>query len=464
MNTPRERLAQSSSPAWPAPMSASPAASPGAPVRPSGDGPHPDEVPTLAPGDLDGERRAALALSSLQDVGAATLRALRSSFQSLRAALDAPRREVVPFLRSPQARERFLAVPDFDALTDALVQRLERSRVRLLLPQTDAWPRRLRSLAAWPLLYVRGRLGEKAPSLAVVGARTTDSYGTEITRFWAGEAARRGIAIVSGGALGVDCQAHEAALAAGGATVAVLGTGIDQRYPAANAPLFERILQEGGALVSQFPLGTPPLRQNFILRNPLIAALADATLVTRAGPQSGALSTAKAAHELGRPVFILPGELSQELSWGGQALAEAGQARCIFGLGPIGKALGVAGPWPSYAARGVSPPAAPSTASPPGHARPRRQAPMARRPSPHGLAPPVRSPLPAARPLPPLEEKILNVFNGLQEDLRQFDELLAQSDLDAAGLAEALLRLELLGLCEELPGRFFRRSSPRQVP
>jgi DNA protecting protein DprA len=311
--------------------------------------------------------------------------------------------------------------------------------------------------------------------LAVVGARAVDDYGRAITCFWAGETARKGIAIVSGGARGVDSQAHLAALDVHGVTIAVLATGIDQVYPPQNDSLFERIVERGGALVSQFPIGMQPFKRNFILRNGLIAALSNATLVTRAAHDSGALTTAQDTRALGRSVFVLPGDLSSPLSWGVQRLVESGLATSISGLDPIGQLFGIPGPWPAFLI--PSPPGRGSShrASRPLQAESASLVMKAeRRPDAlregrqdeiTGLSSPLQAQSRgAARPLPPLEEKFLNVFNQLEILPRQFDELLAQSALDAAGLADALLRLEVLGLCEERPGRFFRRTTPGSGP
>ncbi len=417
---------------------------------------------------LDGEQTATLVLSNIEGIGPATLRAIRAAFRSLAQALQAPRAAILPLLKVERARQAFLAVPNFADRAHALIEQLRAANVRILFPSDAGWPVQLRTADGPPLLYVRGHLDPSQPRLAVVGARAADDYGRAATRFWAGEPARKGIAIVSGGARGVDSQAHCAALDAGGTTIAVLGTGIDQIYPPENAALFERIVASGGALISQFPLGTPPIRPNFILRNFLIAALCEATLVTRAGPDSGALSTARAARQMSRAVFALPGDLSSKLSWGTQQLVEAGIARSISGIEPIGCLMRVSGPWPSFhpnlSGRSCDGRARPSHAP---ASAPRRN-PGARLPCDHlppsdadALAGSAGHPSASAGvPSPPLEEKILNVFKELSAFPRQFDELLAHSDLDAAGLADALLRLELLGLCQEQPGRFFRRTAP----
>ena len=400
----------------------------------------------------DAERRATLVLSSIKGIGNATLRALKSAFGSLSQALEAPRNEVLPHLASEGARAALCALSAADDIADRLLERLQAIRARIVFPDDAEWPRQLADCDdAPPLLYARGTLNPSGPRLAMVGARAVDDYGLQITRFWAEAAARQGVDIVSGGARGVDSQAHCSALDVGGHTIVVFGTGIDGCYPSENAELFDRILDAGGAIISQFPPETAPLTRNFILRNHLIAALSDATLVTRASAVSGALTTAKAAHQLNRPVFTLPGDLTAPLSWGGQRLVESNLAIFISGLEPIGRHLRIPGPWPSLA-----PDALPASRRdcPPASGRPKAQ----RLPPKNPRQLPLKAPATPSPPLP-LDDQNLSVFNRLSSQPQQFDELLSHCALDAAGLADALLRLELLGFCEELPGRLYRRTS-----
>jgi DNA processing protein len=156
------------------------------------------------------------------------------------------------------------------------------------------------------LLWVRGALpGGRA--VAVVGARAAAADGLGAAAAIAKGLARRGIAVISGGAVGIDAAAHRGALAAGGATVVVLGTGVDVSYPPQHAPLFDEVVARGGAVVSQFPVGAQPTRWSFPARNRIIAALGDAVVVVEASATSGALYTAAAARALGRPVIALLG-------------------------------------------------------------------------------------------------------------------------------------------------------------
>lgn len=161
------------------------------------------------------------------------------------------------------------------------------------------------------------------PCLAIVGTREASTYGLAAALSFAKFCAAQGVTIVSGGALGIDAAAHRGALEVGGATVAVLGTGIDKPYPAQHAPLLKQI-SKSGLVLSQFPLGTPSYPNNFLLRNRLIAATADAILVIEAPERSGAMSTATAAAELNRPVFVVPGNITNYRFKGSHALIREG--------------------------------------------------------------------------------------------------------------------------------------------
>jgi DNA processing protein len=153
---------------------------------------------------------------------------------------------------------------------------------------------------------VRGAIPD-GPAVAIVGARAATGDGMALANQLARHLAGRGIHVVSGGAVGIDGAAHRGALDAGGTTTVVLGSGVDVPYPARHASLFDRTVAAGGALVSLFAMGTAPRPGNFPLRNPLIAALADAVLVIEADVRSGSLSTARAASELSRPLGARPG-------------------------------------------------------------------------------------------------------------------------------------------------------------
>lgn len=208
---------------------------------------------------------------------------------------------------------------------DTLMQQLAASDVTLLTIDDAAYPRLLRAIdTPPPLLYVRGALHQHDEwAVAIVGTRKVSTYGREVTRTLVSDLARSGITIVSGLAGGVDSIAHQAALDAGGRTLAVFGTGIDIIYPHYNRALADRIMPQG-ALISDFAPGTRPAAANFPARNRIISGLSLATLVIEAGVQSGALITARFANEQGRDVFAVPGSILSPSSAGTNRLLRDG--------------------------------------------------------------------------------------------------------------------------------------------
>jgi DNA processing protein len=174
-------------------------------------------------------------------------------------------------------------------------------------------------------LHVRGRWPLPArPRVAIVGSRRPSPYGEAVAEQLGSDLAKSDVIVVSGLALGIDAAAHRGALNGGGVTVAVMGTGVDVVYPAAHFRLAEEILAAGGALVSQFPDGTNPRRQNFPARNWTMAALSDVVVVVEAGEGSGALITADAATHLHKEVMAVPGSIFSALSVGAHCLLRDG--------------------------------------------------------------------------------------------------------------------------------------------
>lgn len=209
----------------------------------------------------------------------------------------------------------------------------------------NGYPERLRQLAKPPAqLYSLGadlcNLLEM-PCLAVIGSRNVSAYGKSVTARLAGEAAQRGIVVISGLALGVDALAHEAALEAGGLTIAVLPAGLDKIYPASHTRLAQRILEQGGALVSEYPEGTRiAFKGNYIARNRIISGLSDAVLITEAAEKSGSLHTARFALEQGREVLAVPGNITSPTSVGTNNLLKTG-AVPVTGIEDILFTMGV---------------------------------------------------------------------------------------------------------------------------
>ncbi len=194
------------------------------------------------------------------------------------------------------------------------------------LIDNEELPRFLREMKGAPKqLFAEGplKLSELENAVAIVGTRRPTEYGKRFAQALAGFLAERGVAVVSGLALGIDAAAHEGALENGGATVAVLGTGLDTAYPAENRKLFDEIAKRG-LLLTEFAAGTPPERKNFPLRNRLIVALSRAVVVVESDDHGGAMITAELARKMGRRLFALPGRVDQPTSRGPHQLIRTG--------------------------------------------------------------------------------------------------------------------------------------------
>lgn len=226
------------------------------------------------------------------------------------------------------ARDRLQAL--LTPLDDAHWARIEAWRLLAgndIVTWADAdYPPRLRELGDAPLaLYLHGnRALLTSPQLAIVGSRNPTPTGAETAHAFAAALAASGLTIVSGLALGIDAAAHRGALAGTGATIAVMGTGLDRVYPARHRSLAHDIAQAGGLLISELPLGSPPRREHFPRRNRLISGMSAGVLVVEAAVQSGSLITARLANEQGREVFAIPGSIHSPLARGCHALIREG--------------------------------------------------------------------------------------------------------------------------------------------
>lgn len=228
-----------------------------------------------------------------------------------------------------------------------VANRIEGARFEVDIESKDYPEALLESRNPPKRLYVVGSLEAIASGLAIVGARKATPYGIGCAGRFSRIAAKRGITIISGGALGCDSAAHSGAIEEGGKTVAFLGGGIDELYPKRNLPLFQRIVDSGGAVVSEHEWGVPPLRYMFRERNRLIAGLAKATLIVEAGLPSGTFSTADEALSCGHDVLAVPGAITSATSRGANRLIYQGatpiidddsfqdQITAIFGLPPF---------------------------------------------------------------------------------------------------------------------------------
>jgi DNA processing protein len=217
--------------------------------------------------------------------------------------------------------------------------RLAEKGWRWAVPEDEDYPPMLRGLGDAPLgLFVRGRLAD-GPVAAIVGSRSATPYGRQVARLLGEELARSGVVVASGMARGVDAAAHAGAIASGGDTWAVWGTGPDRIYPPEHAALAEEIARSG-AILTEYPPGTPPRRHHFPERNRILAGLAHVVVVVEAAARSGALITARLALEEGREVMAVPGNIFSELSVGPNTLLRVG-ARPLLTPRDLFDAIGV---------------------------------------------------------------------------------------------------------------------------
>lgn len=206
-------------------------------------------------------------------------------------------------------------------------------------PGADIYPVGLRDLEDPPHLYLVGGLEER-PGVAVVGTRRCTRYGITLAEGFGRAIAEAGWTVVSGLARGIDTAGHRGCLVAGGHAVAVLGSGIDVCYPRENQSVYDEILHTGGAILSEYQPGTPPDRWRFPARNRIIAAVSAAVVVVEASRTGGALITARLAAELGRPVFVVPGDVDRLASEGCNRLIRDG-AHPVFGAADLVEELGL---------------------------------------------------------------------------------------------------------------------------
>ena len=361
------------------------------------------------------KRRDWLTLHLVPGLGATGFRKLVETFGSPSAALRAGRKELqqVPGLR-PEAINAIANAPPFQE-ADRELTRIGQLGISLLCFDDADYPALLANIYRPPMvLYVKGDPGVLSqPGLAVVGSRAATSYGLKIARDLSRQLAAMGLIIVSGLALGIDTAAHTGTLAAGGRTVAVLGSGLDVLYPPSNWRLAEQIAATG-AMVSEYPLGTKPDSFRFPARNRIISGLTRGVLVVEAAQRSGSLITARLALDEGREVFAIPGRVDSVKSAGTHRLLQEG-AKLVGSIDDIFDELGWQGG------------------------------------RPEGGPAPVEDERTVA-----LDQEEQLVLALLDVYPKQIDALITEARLGAASVSGVLMRLELHGLVEALPGQQYR--------
>lgn len=270
------------------------------------------------------EKRYWVGFNLVRGIGAVRLQALIDYFGSAAAAWQGSSEELRQAGLGAKVVERFLNLRESIDL-DQLWDRIAAQGIQILTWDDALYPPRLKEIEQPPpVLYVRGELlPEDHFAIAVVGTRRVTPYGRQVTEELAAFLAGNGVTVVSGLARGVDAVAHSAALKAGGRTLAILGSGVDRIYPPENRGLAEKMLARG-ALLSDYPVGTPPESSNFPPRNRIISGLSLAVVVVEAGETSGALITAEFAAEQGREVFAVPGSILAPQSKGTNKLIHNG--------------------------------------------------------------------------------------------------------------------------------------------
>jgi DNA processing protein len=264
-----------------------------------------------------------LQLSLTPGLGAATIRSLLKQFGLPQAMLARRDAELAPLVGQPALQA--LRSPRVADAVERALQWAGADDHQVITLADETYPRGLFEISdPPPVLYAHGRLDLLAqPALAIVGSRNASAQGARNAEQFARSLGDAGLTIVSGLALGIDAAAHRGGLASRGATIAVLGTGVDIVYPARNAELAAEIARRG-LLLSEFPLGTAAIAHNFPRRNRLISGLARGCLVVEAAVESGSLITARCAADQGRDVFAIPGSIHSPLSKGCHALIKTG--------------------------------------------------------------------------------------------------------------------------------------------
>src|SRR3989454_4754743 len=272
-----------------------------------------------------------VALNMTPGIGPRAAAKLLERFGSAEAVYGATRAELERLRLLPEAVDSIIA-RDLHDKAAAEIQSIRALGGDVLVLDAGVYPSLLREVYDPPIvLYVKGAWTEclDQPCVALVGSRRCSTYGQNAALMLARDLAQRGVTIISGFARGIDAAAHRGAIEGGGRTVAVLGTGIDEVYPRDHKKLADEILERGGALVSQFPLSTPPVSENFPYRNRIISGLSLGVVVVEAAENSGSLITARLAIEQNREVFAVPGNITSRTSFGTNYLIKGAGAKLV---------------------------------------------------------------------------------------------------------------------------------------
>src|SRR6266446_9515386 len=372
-----------------------------------------------------------IALNMTPGIGPRAAAKLLERFGSAEAVYGATRAELEQLRLLPEAVDSIIA-RELQDKAEAEIENVKKLGADLLILDDGVYPSLLREIYDPPItLYVKGAWDQclDQPCVAIVGSRRCSTYGQNAALMLARDLAQRGVTVVSGFARGIDAAAHRGALEAGGRTVAVLGTGIDEYYPRDHKKLAEEILGSGGAMVTQFPLGTPPVSENFPYRNRIISGLSLGTVVVEAAENSGSLITARLAIEQNREVFAVPGNITSRTSFGTNYLIKGAGAKLVQQWQDIAAELP-----PQIAARLLPPP-------------------LGAKKKEKSLADQLAM---VPQGLTGFENSVFKLLSA--DDPAHIDALVDRSNLSIYDLTCVLLTLEIRDLVRALPGKCFVRK------
>jgi DNA processing protein len=371
-----------------------------------------------------------IALNMTPGVGPRAATRLLERFGSAAGVFNARRPELESMRLKPETIESIVK-NEFREKAVTELERVKELGGDVLILDDGSYPALLREIDdPPPVLYVKGdwQACFEQPSVGVIGSRTCSTYGENSSEMLARDLASRGLTVTSGLARGIDSAAHRGAMKGQGRTVAVMGTGLDNVYPRENNGLVRDILASGGCLVTQFPLGTPPIKENFPYRNRIISGLSYGVLIVEASERSGSLITARLAMEQNREVMAVPGNITSGNSFGTNYLIKSG-AKLVQQWQDVVAEL------PSEIAASILPPAIEN-----GRAEmPTRNKPM------------------APKDLSEHEHKIWSIL--APDDSTHIDILLETTGLSFGDLNNALVGLDIRDLIRVLPGKHYARRT-----
>ncbi|RKF44585.1 DNA-processing protein DprA [Paraburkholderia fungorum] len=408
------------------------------------------------------ELAAWLRLALAPGLKPAALRLLLSAF-GLPEAIFNQSLEALAGIAGETAARAVLAPPiaNFDAQLDAVIAWRELPGNHVVTLDDPAYPPALLTMTdPPPLLYIKGRLNLlHTRAVALVGSRSATPQGAEDAERFARELSQAGVTVVSGLALGIDGAAHRGGLEGVGGTVAVIGTGADLVYPAAHHALARQIAAQG-AILSEWPLGTPARAANFPQRNRLIAGLVSGVVIVEAAMRSGSLITARLANEMGRDIFALPGSIHAPLSRGCHRIIKQG-AKLVETPDEVLEELGFGKPVAAKAAgqQTIFPDSAGTPESPetPASENVRQELPTM-----HAAAVQRDSGTAStlsAEPQPATSPEALQLLDALGHAPATLEILASRTEMGDAALQNTLLQLELAGQVTALPGGRFTRAT-----